>query len=362
MRYLIAGGGTGGHIVPALNIANELSRIDADAHFKFIGTQRGLEIEIVPKRGYKLELIDIKQWKGIRCSLKNFWHSVAQMRKIIDEYKPDCGIGTGGYVSAPLAPACRLKGIPIFWQEQNTYPGLATKLASLFAKRIFLGFDDAKQYLWRKRRAIYSGNPVFIEPSIESQCRLRKKFALEADKFTIFLTGGSQGASALNETFLKMIREWGLPQRSQAIWQCGKDEYSVLAEIINRFDEKISLHPFIEDMSSAYGASDLIICRAGASTLAETAVVGIPAILIPFPYAAMDHQRKNARSFVQTEAAMMIDQNELTPSLLFATISDLIDHPDRLHRMASAMKSLGKPNATEFIAKNIYDYVNRQKN
>ena len=360
MRYLIAGGGTGGHIIPALNIAEELSKIDVDAHFKFIGTRRGLEIDIVSKRGYELELIDIKPWKGIKRSLKNFWHSVGQVRRIIREYRPHCAIGTGGYVSAPLAPACALHKVPIFWQEQNTYPGLASKLASLFAKQVFLGFDESRQYLWRRKRAFYSGNPVFIEPAIDGKEKLRTKFGLNPDRFTIFITGGSQGASALNETFLKMIQQYGLPRNSQAIWQCGKEEYPVLMKAIGQFEEKISLHPFIEDMSSAYGASDLIICRAGALTLAEIAVVGIPAILVPFPYAAMDHQRKNARTFVQSEAAVMIDQSELTPSLLFATISDLIDEPNRLHRMANAMRSLGKPNATEVIARKIYDYISKR--
>jgi len=352
MRYIIAGGGTGGHIIPALNIAEELSRHDPEAQFLFLGTERGLERKIVPERGYDITMISAQPWQG-KSSLKSLWHSTGEVVHIIKKFAPHCGIGTGGYVSAPLATGTAVKRIPLFCQEQNTYPGMATKLASLFARRVFLGFEEARRYLWRKKNAVYTGNPVKFAAADISPEAARKKFGLDPDKFTLFVTGGSQGAAPINEAVLEMLRQFGLPEKAQLMWQCGEKEYPALAEIVNRMEIPVALMGFVRDMPAAYRASDLIICRAGALTLAEISVAGVPAILIPYPFAAGDHQRKNARVFVQRGAAVMIDQNDLSPSLLYATIEELMGAPRRLAQMSKNMLSLAKPDAAAVIAREI---------
>lgn len=357
MRYLIAGGGTGGHIIPALNIATALQRLDQEAEFLFLGTQRGLEKDIIPRRGFNIEFIDAMPWKGIKRSLKNLRHTIRQTKAVISGFHPHCVIGTGGYVSAPAALAAKLTKTPLFWQEQNSYPGLATKLASLFAKRIFLGFIEARKYLWRRKNAIHTGNPVEMGFARTDPAKARKVFALEPNTPTVFLTGGSQGAAAMNEVFLEMLVNHGLPDKSQAIWQCGKKEYRALDEEIGSIAVKISLHSFIEDMASAYSASDLVICRAGALTLAEIAVIGMPAILVPYPHAAKDHQRKNALSFVRNGAAIMLDQNDITPALLYATIEEIMGDNSRHKLMSRAMKSLGRPEASANIAREIVNLL-----
>ncbi len=353
---MIAGGGTGGHIIPALNIAYALQQIDIEAEFLFMGAERGLEKDIIPGRGFNIEFIDAAPWEG-KSSLKNLWHSVKQVKSAIKRFHPHCAIGTGGYVSAPLALAAPFKRIALFWQEQNTYPGSATKLASLFARRIFLGFEDAKKHLWRGKNAIHSGNPVKLSLSSKGKRALRKELGINPELKTVFLTGGSQGAAPLNEAMFELVKQFGIPGDAQLLWQCGKKEYKALAEEIGSLSQRISLHPFIDDMAIAYGASDLVICRAGALTLAEIAVAGLPAVLIPFPHAAADHQRKNARSFTHSGSAVMIDQNDLTPALLCATIRDLLDNPKRLIKMSEKVRQLGKPNAAKQIAGEIIELL-----
>jgi len=356
MRYIIAGGGTGGHIIPALNIAYALQQIDIEAELLFFGTERGLEKDIIPGRGFNLELIDAAPWDG-KSSLKNLWYSVKQVKSAIKRFHPYCAIGTGGYVSAPLALAAPIKRIPLFWQEQNTYPGIATKLASLFAKRIFLGFEDAKKHLWRGKNAIHSGNPVRLNLSSKSRRALRKELGINPEMKTVFLTGGSQGAVPLNEAMFELVMQFGIPDDAQLLWQCGKKEYKALAEKTGGLSQRIALYPFIDDMAVAYGASDLAICRAGALTLAEIAVAGLPAVLIPFPHAAADHQRKNAQSFTHSGSAVMIDQSDLTPALLCATIRDILNNPKRLTQMSEQVRQLGKPDAAKQIAREILELV-----
>ncbi|RKZ30855.1 undecaprenyldiphospho-muramoylpentapeptide beta-N-acetylglucosaminyltransferase [bacterium] len=336
-----------------MNIAYGLEKFDPQAKFLFVGTHKGMEEEIISKKGYRLSFIEAKPWENIKSSLKHLKYSVKQVREIIQKFQPDCAIGTGGYVSAPLALASFRMGIPLFWQEQNAYPGLATRLASIFAKRIFLGFEECRQHLWRKGKTIHSGNPVIIHHAEISRDSARRKFSLATDKFTIFLTGGSQGAAVLNDTLLRMIQQNNIPRNSQIIWQCGHCEFEALEKIVASMNINISLHSFIEDMSSAYKASDLVICRAGALTLTEISVVGIPAIIIPYPHSANEHQKKNALVFVRNNAAIMIDQSDLAPTLLRATINEIMEDPDRLHKMSAAMKSMAMPNAIDKIAKKI---------
>lgn len=354
MRYLIAGGGTGGHIIPALNIARAIQKIDLEAKFTFVGSKAGLEETIVKRAGFTLEYIDASPWRGV-SSLKNLLRASAQARRIVKKFSADAVIGTGGYVSAPAIVAAAEKGKKLFIQEQNTYPGLATKLGSLFAQKVFLGFPEAKKFLWRKKRAEFTGNPVMFQlPNIEQE-RARRNFGLSPDIDTILLTGGSQGASALNEAMKLMLETYALPAGTQLIWQCGSTGYEALGRWLASKDLPVALRAFINDMGIAYKAADIVIARAGALTLAEIAIAGLPAILIPYPHATAEHQLKNAMAFVRAGAAVIIHQSELTPALLIATIKEVMMNPRRRKAMGSAVKSLAKPDAAKVIAKKIVE-------
>ncbi len=349
MRYLIAGGGTGGHIIPALNIARALMKFDIEAQFLFVGTERGLERKIVPDAGFELKIVDAKPWRGI-SSLRNFLKSSSRVRRIIKDFRSDAVIGTGGYVSAPAIIAAKSTRKPLFIQEQNTYPGLATKLGSLFAKRVFLGFEQAKELLWRKSRAIFTGNPAVLAIPNSDKESARRKFGLLQNYRTILLTGGSQGASALNEVMKIVIDKNEIPPKTQIIWQCGEQDFPSLDKYIAEKDLPIALQPFIDDMGNAYLAADMVISRAGALTLAEIAIAGLPAVLIPYPYAAADHQKANAKAFANAGAAVIIDQKDLIPQILSAEIAEILTNSALMQKMSSAAKSLAKPDAAKNIA------------
>ncbi len=352
MRYLIAGGGTGGHIVPALNIARALIKFDIEAQFLFIGTEQGMEYKIVPDAGFDLKIVDAKPWNGI-SSLRNIFKSSGQVKRILKNFRCDAVIGTGGYVSAPAVIASKMARKPLFIQEQNTYPGLATKLGSVFAQRVFLGFEQAKKFLWRKSRAVITGNPaVLVIPNSDKESA-RRKFGLMQDYRTILLTGGSQGAASLNEAMKLIIEERKIPPNTQIIWQCGERGFSALEEWLAGRDLPIALRPFIEDMGTAYLAADMVISRAGALTLAEIAIAGLPAILIPYPYAAADHQRANAKFFANTGAATIIDQKDLSPSILSVAIAEILENSSLMQKMSNAAKYLAKPDAAKNIASEI---------
>ena len=256
MRYLMAGGGTGGHITPALNIAHVLEKCDGEAKILFVGTVRGLERSMVPDAGYNIEFIEAHPWRGFGSLIK-LLKSTKQVKAIIKDFKADAIVGTGGYVSAPAVLGAVLSKTALFIQEQNTYPGLASRLGSLFARRVFLGFPDAIEKLWRRRNVIMSGNPVFPFELSEEKENARRKLGLEPEMKTVFLTGGSQGASAMNEMVKLMLESKGLPVNVQLLWQCGEKEYEALTEWLKGEDYPVSLHPFIHNMELAYRAADI---------------------------------------------------------------------------------------------------------
>ncbi len=355
MRYLMAGGGTGGHVIPAVNIARALRRFDPDPRFLFVGTRRGMEGDIVSGAGFEIEFVDAHPWRGVR-SLRKLWVSTVQVLRIISRFKPHCAIGTGGYVSAPVAIASALRGIPLFIQEQNALPGLATKLGSLFARRVFLAFPEARDTLWRRGRAVVVGNPIWVDVGAWTKEHARRRLGLDLGKFTVLITGGSQGAAAINEVTKEMLERFE-PEEVQFVWQCGEKGYSALRNWLSARELPVKLFGFIDDMSCAYAASDLVVARAGALTISEIAAFGLPAILIPYPYAAGDHQRVNARVFARRGAAVVIDQEDLTPALLWSTITELLGNSARRSAMSAAAKSLASPKAAYEIAKAIVDYT-----
>ncbi len=350
----MAGGGTGGHILPAVNIAQAIEEIDKDAIFLFIGTKKGLEKDVIPRRGYDIRMISAGPWSGLK-SVKPLRESVLEVKSIIKEFKPDCVIGTGGYVSAPVVLAAKLTKIKVFIQEQNSSPGLASKLSSLFAEKIYLGFEECKGKLWRSGNTLFTGNPIFSSKTTVDTKSSRIGLGLDPSIKTVFVTGGSQGSQAINDNLIAMIDMLGLPKNTQMLWQCGRNNYEPLKKYLDNKNYPIVIADFIYDMFTAYNASDLVVCRAGALTLAELASEGLPAILIPYPYAKHDEQRTNAQVFARRDAAMIIEQSDLTPEILYASIDDLITNEKRLSEMSMGMKQLSKPDAAQIIAKSIFD-------
>lgn len=352
MRYLLAGGGTGGHITPAINIAKMLGKCDTDAEFLFIGIRNGMEAKIVPDEGYKIEFINAQPWKQDLKSINMLFLGTRQVCRIISEFKPDASIATGGFVSAPLILASKYKKIPLFIQEQNSLPGLATKLGSLFATKVFLGFDSARKNLWRKSRAVSSGNPVFMDIPNQSKEQLCYKWKLNPLKPVLLILGGSQGSVAINEVVRQMIEKRGIPCNAQIIWQTGKKQYDEISQW-SKDKDNIIVRDFISPISEAYLCSDLAICRAGALTMAELAVSGLPAIVVPYPYASQNHQEKNALEYQMAGAVLMILQSDLTPDIIFSTVSEILNSENRLKLMSMAMKRIARPDASLNIAKTI---------
>jgi UDP-N-acetylglucosamine--N-acetylmuramyl-(pentapeptide) pyrophosphoryl-undecaprenol N-acetylglucosamine transferase len=319
VRIVFAGGGTGGHLYPAIAIADRISELlkgQMTVEIIFVGTKRGLEYRIQESLGYPLHLINVR---GLARSftLKNLLvpfnliGSLLKARTLLRKFSPQIVVGTGGYVSLPVLRMAAAQGIITVIQEQNSFPGIATRKIAPHAQRIYLGFSKAAEYFKTDAKVIETGNPVRRSISKGDRLEAIRYFKLDPNKKTILVIGGSQGALAINQAVLGSLNQRALPDGYQLLWQTGKRDYK---EVIATAGDKAfghSLFPFENRMDLVYAAADIAISRAGAITLAELETCAIPAILIPFPYAAGDHQRKNAEETVHRGFASMIDESQL---------------------------------------------------
>jgi UDP-N-acetylglucosamine--N-acetylmuramyl-(pentapeptide) pyrophosphoryl-undecaprenol N-acetylglucosamine transferase len=313
-RIILSGGGTGGHIYPAISIANELKLRFPDSEFLFVGARDKMEMEKVPEAGYKIEGLWIS---GIqrKLTLKNLSFpfklivSLLRSRKILKQFKPDVVIGTGGFASGPLLQMATVKGIPSLIQEQNSYPGITNKLLGKKANKICVAYDGLERF-FPTGKIIKTGNPVrqdllsLEDKSIEA----KDFFGLKHNKITLLVLGGSLGARRINELIVKKL-DFFEEQNVEIIWQCGKlyfKEYKIYGNIID-----VQVHAFINRMDMAYAASDIIISRAGAGSVSELCIVGKPVIFIPSPNVAEDHQTKNANAIVEKDGAILIKEGDL---------------------------------------------------
>ena len=361
-RILLAGGGTGGHIYPALAIADELKLRLPDAEIRFAGTREGLESAIVPKSGYSLELI---RAAGIerRLTLNNISNlaqsvmGIADSNRLLGAFKPDLVIGTGGYVCGPVLLSARLRKIPILLQEQNAVLGVTNRLLSRFADRIALGVPEAMQGIADKKDKVFvTGNPVRPEFFSIRRADVRLKLGLSDEQRLIVVTGGSRGARNLNRAARELHQSvmashpnWTLIHatgRSQ--WEETKADFEVNNIPVDSKNQRIV--PYLENMPELLHAADLVVSRAGALALAEIAACGLPSILIPYPYAAENHQEKNASAFVAAGAAAMLKDSELEEGVLLHQVEDILNTKGKLAIMGAASKQLAKPKATEEIA------------
>lgn len=353
MNLLISGGGTGGHIYPGIAIAQGMLEIAPETQLFYVGKKGGLEESIVQNSGLPIRFYGISaQGMSRKISLSIFktmyrtFIGFKEASRILKETHPQVVFGTGGYVSASTLFAAQLKEIPTVILEQNLVPGLTNKFLGKRADAIALSFAETKPYFPEQNTEV-TGTPVRLNLQNLNQAESRKFFKLEPDRTTLLVFGGSQGAAAINRAVVGMVQE--LEQRKisvQVILQTGKKNYEETVEKTKSFKSNLVVLPYIDDMAKAYAAADLVISRAGAISIAETTVCGLPAILIPYPYATANHQEKNARVLEQHGAAKVILESELTGSKLAESIAELIDQPERLTTMAENSRKLGKPQAT----------------
>lgn len=347
MRLLLAGGGTGGHLFPAVALAQLLLEQDKNSKVLFVGTERGLEKRMLPKLGLPLATVDMvgvvgRGWRGRFELFPRLIKSLAQARKILTKFRPDIVIGVGGYVSVPVLLAAKMKGIPYIIHEQNAIPGLSNRLLGRWAKVICLSLPDSGDCFAQEKTRV-TGNP--LRAGFEN-------VPVEIDgQGKILVFGGSRGARAINKTvvaMLPLLKTW--KEEPFIMHQTGDDDFLDVKEAYENVGyNQAKIVPFIDDMASAYAAANLVICRAGATTLAELTACGKPAILIPFPYAAADHQTANARKLESAGAARMIVQEKLTAEGLAHSIDELLGDRQLLQQMASQGRKLGMPDAAAQI-------------
>lgn len=347
MRLLLAGGGTGGHLFPAVALAQLLLAQDDQAAVQFVGTEKGLEARLLPKLGLPLQTVAMagvvgRGWRGKLEMLPRLLTSMNQARKILKKFTPDLVIGVGGYSSVPVLLMAKVLGIPYLIHEQNAIPGLSNKLLGRWAKQIFLSFAGNTAG-FDSRKTLLTGNP--LRPGLEAVA------PLTAEAGTLLIFGGSRGARAINRAVIEMLPLLqDLPNCPRILHQTGDADLSEVrrAYAAAGFDPQ-QVVPFIDDMAAAYAEAKLVICRAGATTLAELTVCGRPAILVPFPFAAGDHQTANARTLDVAGAAKLLPQRELTPQRLSELVKQLLTDENVLQQMAQSGRTLGQPGAAEKI-------------
>ena len=360
MKMLIAGGGTGGHLFPGVALAQEVTTRHPDNDVLFVGTARGLEVTAVPKAGFKLELIEVGGLKrvgvlGMIRGLLRIPKALWQSRRILKSYRPDVVMGVGGYASGPVVLMAKLMGIPTAVQEQNARAGFTNKLLGKFVEAVFVAFREAIEQFPREKTRLL-GNPIRRE-LMDNFLRAKAQH----QRFKLLVFGGSQGAHAINTTLLKTVPLLAdLKEQIAITHQTGKRDVEEVTKGYEGSGMQVDVLEFISDMSKAYLDSDLVVCRAGATTLAELTVCKKPAILIPFPFATDNHQELNARSLADAGAAVMILESELTAEKLAGVIRELFSDREKLARMEKAAGLLGRPEAAKEIADVCVELVERR--
>ena len=361
MRIIVSGGGTGGHIYPAVTIANQIKEKQPDAEIIFVGTREGLECEIVPRYGYPIEFIEVAgfQRKLSLDTIKSTFKLLAGLidaLKLIRKIKPDLVVGTGGYVCGPVLFLAALQGIPTCIQEQNAMPGVTNKILAHFVKKVFLGYQEAGKYFGGNSDKIFTGNPIRKEILEVSRATAIEKFKLDPAKKTILVSGGSRGARSINDAMA--LVETSLAGRSdvQVIHITGETGYEKFIGQVEKkvlMSDNIKVFRYMHDMPLALAAADLAVFRSGAIGLAELMARGIPSILVPYPYATANHQEHNARAVEGAGAAVVILDKELTGEILLKQIESLLADESKLQKMKDAAKALGRPEAAEDIARKV---------
>lgn len=355
LRVIIAAGGTGGHVFPALALAEEIREQFPNADILFIGTKRGLEDRVIPEAGFDLKTITMSglvrgfsppdMFRNFLMPFKVFFGMI-QSRRILRQFRPDIVIGCGGYVTAPVVWLAAKSGIKTMLQEQNSRPGRTTLFLSKYADQVHLTYEDARAFFEDINKLKVSGNPLRKGLQKIDRQTASRFFGLHSNNRTLLVIGGSLGAHAINTALLDIIDE--LIQRSDinVLWQTGKNDFKKIASQVRH--EHVQILEFIDRMDAAYSFADLVLCRAGAMTLSEITMMGLPSVLVPYPYAADNHQEFNAASLVDQHAAVMIRNSELKDKLK-PVLFELLTNPDKLKRMRQNSLALQQPDAAKKI-------------
>lgn len=365
MKVVISGGGTGGHIYPAITIANQIKLMKPEAEITFVGTEHGLEKNIVPRYGYPLEFITVAGFErhlglGTLVSAGKLLVGLKDARALLKKLKPDLVIGTGGYVCGPVLFWAAQMGIPTCVQEQNAMPGMTNKILSHFVKAICLGYQEGAKYFTGNARKFFTGNPVRQEILQDDRAEGISKFALDPHKKTLLVFGGSRGARSINNAMLQVEKALAGRSDVQVLHATGELDYEkymqqLAPEVLSA--DNIKVLPYIHEMPLALSATDIAVSRAGAIGLAELLVKGIPTILIPYPYATANHQEYNARAVESAGAAEVILDKELTGDVLREKIERLLTQSQMLEDMHRAAQKLSKPEAAQVIAETALNLV-----
>ena len=359
-RVVLSGGGTGGHIYPAIAIANEIRKRYPNTEFLFVGAKDKMEMEKIPQAGYTIKGLWISGLQR-KLTLKNLMfpiklmHSLLSARKIVSQFKPDVAIGTGGFASGPLLKVASGRGIPCVLQEQNSHAGITNKLLANKAQKICVAYDGMERY-FPKGKIIKTGNPVradLMNPKINKE-EASKSFDLDVGKPVLLILGGSLGARRINQLIaakLDFFKDMGI----QLLWQCGK-LYQGDYQKYNSGTVKVL--PFINEMEKAFATADVIISRAGASSVSELCIVGKPVLFIPSPNVAEDHQTKNATALVKEDAALLLKESRLD-NAFEPVFKELMESEEKQDRLGKNIKKLALPKATEHIVDEIEKVLNQ---
>ena len=355
MRLIIAGGGTGGHLFPGIAVAEEFLERDPSNEVLFIGTEHGIEARAVPAAGYRLEIISaagirgkggLSQIKGMALMLYGY----AQSRKILKAFRPDMVLGVGGYASLPMVLAARGMQIPRYIHEQNAIPGMTNKMLAKFVDQVFITLEESARF-FPKDSTLLTGNPLRRQILHQATTSAGEELRLGGQgRFRLLIFGGSQGAHAIN---MAMIAALPFLERTsdklEITHQTGAKDADQVAEAYRKHGFDAAVRPFIDDMAGAYQRADLVICRAGATTIAELTACGRPSIFIPFPHAVDDHQRCNAEALLKKGAGFMLLERELNGESLAGMICELMGDPEKLQRTGKLAFSLAKLDAAKII-------------
>ena len=363
MKAIIAAAGTGGHINPALAIANKIKQEEPNSEIIFVGTDRGLENDLIPRAGYDLKRIEAYGFNR-KISLDNVkkmyktFKSIGQAKKIIQDFKPDIMIGTGGYICLPVALAASKLNVPIVLHESNAFPGVAIKMLSKKASAILVGFEDAKKRIKNAENVVVVGNPSKVKEisfTNSQKEKILKEIGLtEIEKPIVLVFGGSQGAQKINESFINIISK-KVNEKYQIIWATGPNQYEIIKTKLQNLNinidniPNVKILPYIYNMEEVMNCVDLVVSRSGAMTITEISIVGKPSIFIPFPYATENHQEYNAKVLEKVGAAKIILDADLDFNILNSTINEIISDKEKMCRMSE--------NAHAVEIKNVEDKI-----
>ena len=353
-RCIVAGGGTGGHLFPGIAVARELENRFPGTAILFVVGRKRMESDILSRYGYPLAFIHVegmkgRGWKKGMAVLGMLPRSLVQSMRIIKNFSPSFVIGVGGYSAGPFCLAAKLMGVPTAIHEQNSYPGLTNRLLARVVDRIFISFEESAPY-FKNRKSFLTGNPVRQELFSAPRDSLNLN-----NNFAVLVVGGSQGARAINEAFVKaygILKRAG--KRITVIHQTGQHDHQRVVEDYRAQGLEADVFPFIKDMASAYHRADMVVSRSGATTLFELAALGKPSILIPYPHAANNHQETNARCLARHGGAEMVLQKDLTGEGLANTLSTYMDHQQRLAKMGEAARTFSRPDAAQVIVDQLF--------